>query len=187
MVWSQGEIVDGESYPTGESFTQIYKSDDKSGYLFEKLLKINFIFISSAIFKRANIKSIKFNETMKYLNDHQFFTDLAYKYEYRFIKEPLAKYRLHGDNSIFSDKRDWYKDSVLLNKYCLQKYGKELSNKTKINTCYTISRTLLHNAIKPKFWNKNLIHVIIPLIQLNTLLIKDLSYNITQKPRVKEN
>ena len=90
VVWSEGEIIDQNSTPTGETFTQINLATDKkkSGEIFEDLLNANFIFLSSLIHNRTFANGISFDQKLKYLNDYKFVVALANKHHFFFIKEP---------------------------------------------------------------------------------------------------
>lgn len=133
IVWSEGEIIDACGNSARKSFTELHMASrrDKSGNILEELLKGNFIFGSSLILKRENLGSIKFNEALKYLNDYQFMVDLANRYEYFFIPVPLAKYRIHGKNSINSDRESWCKDGLIVGRYFLDNYGEVVKAETK--------------------------------------------------------
>jgi glycosyltransferase involved in cell wall biosynthesis len=135
IVWCEGEIIDRKSKPTGMTFTQLNGSQErkKSGDIFEELMYGNYVFLSSVIFSAENVRDIKFDEHLKYLNDYKFMVDLARKCKYYFIKEPLAKYRIHGTNTIFSDRLEWEKDSIKIGKYLKEKYGDQIPKKTKAN------------------------------------------------------
>lgn len=152
IVWSEGEIIDGKGRPTGETFTQKHGAlqRKKSGDIFEELLKGNFIFGSSFITKRENLRDVGFNEQFKYLNDWQFYVDLAKKYNYYYISEPLAKYRIHGSNTILSDRVGWQRDQIIIGEYFLQKYGNEISNEVKGKLFLNISRGYLEVGEKVK-------------------------------------
>ncbi|NJD98894.1 glycosyltransferase [Thermococcus sp. LS1] len=141
VVWSEGEIIDANGNPTGQAFTERHNATNrkKSGRIFEELLKGNFIFGSSMILKRKNLDKIRFDESLKYLNDYKFVVDLAWKYEYHFIKNPLAKYRIHGRNTILSDKKGWLIDAVRVNKYFLEQYGDRISRKLRAMLYYRIA------------------------------------------------
>jgi glycosyltransferase involved in cell wall biosynthesis len=135
IVWSEGEIIDTESRPTGVTFTQRHKAltRKKSGDIFEELLYGNLISKSSIIFNLENARDIKFDEHMKYLNDYRFMVDLAEKYKFCFIREPLTKYRLHGSNSVFSDLQGWQRDAIIIGEYLMRKYGHQIPKKATAN------------------------------------------------------
>jgi len=146
VVWSEGLVIDAFGNPTGELFTQKYGAlkRKKSGNIFEELLKGNYICGQSVIFKKENIKNIKYDEKLKYLNDFKFMVDLAKRYKFYFIPEPLAMYRIHGENSILSDKINWQKDNIMIRNYFLQKYGDEISSKIKNKIMLSLSRSYLN-------------------------------------------
>jgi glycosyltransferase involved in cell wall biosynthesis len=134
VVWSEGEIIDQNSTPTGETFTQINLATEKkkSGEIFEDLLHANFIFLSSLIHNRIFAKDILFDQKLKYLNDYKFVVALANKHNFLFIKEPLVKYRMHGKNSnMHSNKEAWHQDVVIINEHFLKEYQKEIPKRTK--------------------------------------------------------
>lgn len=135
LVWSEGEVIDGSGYPRGFSFTQMHRASKKrkSGNILLELIDDNFIFGQSLITKTEYAKCVKYNSQLKYLNDYQFMVDLASQHDFLFIPEPLAKYRIHGKNSILRDKSDWLADRIMLRTYFLQKYGNVMSNNLKAN------------------------------------------------------
>ena len=166
VVWSEGEIINESGIPTGVTFTQKYNASrrKKSGDIFEELLYGNYVFGSSLIAKKENIEDIKFDECLKYLNDYRFVVDLAKKYKYHFIQEPLAKYRIHGRNAILSDEKAWLQDEIIIGEYFLRRYGNELSSRLEANLVFRIgtaySRLGKTTIAKRFFWkaiNSNLL------------------------------
>jgi teichuronic acid biosynthesis glycosyltransferase TuaG len=133
VVWSEGEVIDKNGVPTGKTFTQINLASNKkkSGTLFEELLYSNFIFDSSLIYKRDLTKGIQFDEQLKYLNAYKFLVHLATKHQFLFIEEPLAQYRIHGKNTLLTDKEGYDQDRVILYEYFLRAYSEEISKATK--------------------------------------------------------
>ncbi len=159
VVWGEGVIIDGEGKPTGQTFTQVYNSVDrkKSGDILEELLKGNFILSTSRMLKRENLRQLRFNEELKFLNDYQFAVDLASRYHYHFIKEPLVKYRFHGMNTVLRETEGFYWNEIALRKYFLQAYGDRVSNETKA-LIYSISTEMLKSRIQSKaheIWLQN--------------------------------
>ena len=142
IVWSDGAIIDQNSAPTGKMFTQIScaSTRKKSGRLFEELLCGNFIFLSSLIHKRVIAEGIQFDEKLRYLNDYKFLVDLAKKREFYFMKEPLAKYRIHGKNSVSHDTKGLGQDHVIVFKYFLGEYSSEIPQRTKSILYFHLSR-----------------------------------------------
>lgn len=133
VVWTQGEIIDDKSNYIGRKFT--HPSRKTSGNIFKSLLRGNYILFSSLIFKRENVRNLKFYENLKIISDFPFELALAKKYEYYFIDEPLTKYRIHGTNTI-NPKND-NKERILLHDitlvvyHVLNTYNSEISRKLK--------------------------------------------------------
>jgi len=184
VVWGNQIIVDAESIPTGETSSEKYQNATANGYIFEEVVN-SWIAGSSMILKRKNIKDIKFNESLKYLNDSQFYLDTAYNYEYFFMEEPIAKYRLHGDNASFGDIEDikgWYHDSLLLCIYIFQEYGNKLSYKALksifYKTCIVPFIIGTHNDLLNKF---NLIYPIYTSLVFIFLSTKNIPMIIKNK------
>jgi glycosyltransferase involved in cell wall biosynthesis len=134
VVWTQGGIIDAQGKATGETFTQIHGMEQrqKSGDIFNELLKGNFIFGSSRILKHANLEGIRWNETLKYLSDYQFAVDLAWKYKFYFIPEPLTQYRIHGQNTATRDISGHLRDTIPLGRYFLSQYGDKMENQSRL-------------------------------------------------------
>ena len=134
VVWSEGLIIDETDTPTGETFTGMNHSQDRerNGYIFEDLLKGNHILASSMIFKRENLRGIKFNDQFEYLNDFQFNVEMARLYKFYFIQEPLVYYRVHSRSTVQADYEGHILDYPKVGLYFLEKYGQDISNAGKI-------------------------------------------------------
>lgn len=187
IVWSEGIIIDTRSNPTGELFTQRYGDykRKKSGSIFEELLKGNYICGQSVIFKRENIKNIKFDEKLKYLNDYKFMVDLARRYEFYFIPEPLAMYRIHGENTINLERENCFKEDIIIRKYFLQEYANEIQTKTKASISFTIGKLNLHfgEKINARKWIYNAIKFD-PLYSLKQILLYYVFKNLNKIKRI---
>jgi len=136
IIWTEGEIIDKNSKPIGKKFTQKYNSLRKkmSGNIFEELLHDNIIFFASLMFKRENLGSLRFNEKFNVINDYQLEVALAKNYDYFFISEPLAMYRLHDYNTIYSENRaPIEKEYILISKLFLEKYSEDIPNRIKLH------------------------------------------------------
>lgn len=157
IVWSEGEIINADGFPTNETFTQLNLASDakKSGDIFEILLNHNYIFMSSLIFKRDFATKIMFDRRLKYLNDQKFVAQLAKEHEFYYIEEPLVKYRVHGKNSILTDEKNWSVDRINLSNFFLNEYGKQISKKTKADLLFTIgwSYSLLNENRLSRFFS----------------------------------
>lgn len=133
IVWSEGEIIDGNGKSLNKKFTDLARASHKkkSGRIFYELLNGNYIFGSTLMFKREAMNGIYYDTKLKYLNDFIAMLDLAKKNSFYFIEEPLGKYRVHSSNSVGQDKRMWVQDRWLLSQEVLEKFGEVLPKKTK--------------------------------------------------------
>jgi teichuronic acid biosynthesis glycosyltransferase TuaG len=140
IVWSEGEVIDHKGQPVGKSFSEITEavSRKKSGDIFEELLRRNYIFASTLLYKRMNLGEIRYDESLMYLNDYKFVLDLARKYEFYYIAEPLAQYRVHWKNTISGSdpeaekrRRRAHLDALALGQEALRHYAYVVSDTTK--------------------------------------------------------
>ncbi len=141
VVWTEGEVINDEGQQVGSSFSEKtgrYDSRKKSGDIFQELLFDGaFIFGSTVLVKKANLGGILFDERLIYANDWKFYLDLAAKYEFFYISEPLAKYRIHESNTWGvkgpqgPDRRLGNQDLILVREYRLKQYPYKLSAEAK--------------------------------------------------------
>ena len=158
IVWSEGEIIDGEGTPTNQAVTRhMFCPPKKSGNLFQELLREDFVFGQSAILKTKYAQETAFNENLQYVADHQFFAELAKKHEFVFIDEPLAIYRVHGQNTSSKNEKLWFKERIILRKNFLEKYSGEISRQSKADLYYKIGHAyggLGEKALAQQFYLK---------------------------------
>jgi len=143
VVTSEASIIDDRGNPTGQTFSQIKNAvkRNKSGDIFEELLIGNFV--HDLILKRENLKGLKYDEQLKYLNDYKFVVDLSSQYNFFFIPEPLCMYRIHGQNTMASDAENWRRDIIKFGQDVLRKYGRTISNRTKARVCLTMAASFV--------------------------------------------
>lgn len=139
IVWSEGEIINGEGTKTGLLVSQhLHAPVNKNGNLFEPLLREHFVFRQSMIFKAEYTKKLRFDPALEYVNDHRFLVNLAVNHEFLFMPEVLAKYRLHGKNITLQKDIEWAKDKIRIRRYFLDEYGGIISRKAKADINYQI-------------------------------------------------
>jgi glycosyltransferase involved in cell wall biosynthesis len=150
VIWSEGEVIDDKGQPIGLSFSELNKTvyKKKSGHIFEDLLLGNYIFGSTLFCKKHNLAGIRFDERLRYLNDYKFALELAQKWDFYYVAEPLAKYRIHDRStlgrrlngsaigSITNPKleervRISMMEEVTVREQMLQQYDNTVSTKTK--------------------------------------------------------
>ncbi len=137
IVWSEGQIIDRHGRLLGKTFSEWVKSTSKtkSGDLFQTLLAGNYVFGSTLMYKKANLDGLRYDERLLYNNDYKFLLELAGKYEFYCIAEPLAKYRMHGKNTLGPEatekRRTAYAEEIWIRREALQKYQGEIPDDSK--------------------------------------------------------
>jgi glycosyltransferase involved in cell wall biosynthesis len=99
MVYSQACIIDEQGQlrnngaPAGKALAD-------SGRAFEDLLKDNAIPVLTAVIGRDCLEDVGFfRENLKALSDWDLWLRIALKWPIAFVAEPLALYRIHGNNT----------------------------------------------------------------------------------------
>jgi glycosyltransferase involved in cell wall biosynthesis len=146
VVWSDGEIIDETGKISAKLFVDLHgaRKRKKSGKILDELLAGNYVFGTSRILKRANMNGIRFEESLRYLDDYRFEIDLAKRYEYYYINEPLAKYRIHPRNTIFSKKREIVEERLNLCKELMREFNGDMSNRTRSRNLSTIGKDYIN-------------------------------------------
>ena len=72
----------------------------KDGYIYKDLIENYNVGILTTLIKKSLLKKSKVNFDSKYdiIGDYDFFIRLSKKYKFRFIKQPIATYRIHQKN-----------------------------------------------------------------------------------------
>jgi len=146
VVWSDGVIIDETGEVSAKLFVdlQCARKRKKSGRILDELLAGNYVFGTSRILKRTNINGIRFDEKLRYLDDYRFEIDLAKRYEYYYIDEPLAKYRIHPRNTILSNRRDLVEESLSLCKEFIREFDSDMSNRTRARNLSAIGGAYIY-------------------------------------------
>jgi glycosyltransferase involved in cell wall biosynthesis len=138
IVWTEAQVIDEGGQSVGSSFSELARSvsKKKSGDIFEELLpQADYIFGSTLLYKRANLGTILYDERLIYANDWKFYLDLAAKYEFCYIQEPLAQYRRHAENTSKGPENRKMRladqDLILLREYLLSEYPHRMSAEAK--------------------------------------------------------
>ena len=106
------------------------------------IIEGNFIFYSSVVMRNERLKSgTRFSEHINRSMDWLFFCSVLKNSACIAVKEPLAVYRIHGNNLQVAAHRSPFKNDARL--HVIREYGMFLSKKAKSNSYYVISRDLL--------------------------------------------
>lgn len=139
IVWSEGQIIDGDGALTGKTVTEHnYSPTKRSGNIFQELLREDFIFGQSVLMKTEIAQKYRFNENLRFVNDHQYFVELSREHAFVFMPEPLAKYRVHGENSTQKNMKLWFKERIMLRNYLIRMYGDQISTPSLADIYYKI-------------------------------------------------
>jgi glycosyltransferase involved in cell wall biosynthesis len=140
IVWSEGELIDHAGRSIGKSYSEYYEavSKKKSGDLWQELLPVNYIFHSTVLYKKRNLGDVRYDEAILALPDKKFFQDLARQYQFHYIAEPLAKYRIHGDNASRGSDSEGLKrrrigaeEDFSIVEDAMRQYGNEIPRETQ--------------------------------------------------------
>jgi glycosyltransferase involved in cell wall biosynthesis len=145
VVWTEADVIDENDNNTGQLWTQRYKAEErnKSGDIYFELLLGNFITSQSTIFRREAVENIKYDTSLAYVNDYKFVLDLSKKYQYRFISEPLIKYRVHSGNISSRNSKLWVRDMIKLYTEELEQMGEIMPRKIRGTLFYRLSKYFL--------------------------------------------
>lgn len=139
IVWSEGQIINGNGALTGRTLTNfLFSPTKKTGHIFQELLREDFIFAQSILMKTEIAQKFSFDENLRYVNDHQFFIDVARDHDFIFMPEPLAMYRLHGQNITSKNQKLWLKERIILRNHLIEKYKGEISAQSLADIYYKI-------------------------------------------------
>lgn len=141
IIWSEGAIIDAEGDSIGISFTDLCgaRRRKKNGDLFNSLVRDNYVFGQSVVLRKSSLECVSYDEDMKYLSDYQMFLDLASRFHYSFIPEPLVRYRIHGKNTSAGDSDGWARDAIKVKTHILTEYSDRISTTQK---CFAVIRII---------------------------------------------
>jgi glycosyltransferase involved in cell wall biosynthesis len=113
VVWSDGLVIDEdgallertynerlEEFFLSKAALPDVRGRKKDGFILHDLLKELNIFLQSVATRREHFRDEKFDESIKFSNDYLIMVDLAANHPFRFIDEPLARYRMHSKNTV---------------------------------------------------------------------------------------
>jgi glycosyltransferase involved in cell wall biosynthesis len=155
VSYSEGELIYSSNYKKetwgskSENFlfSDIHRSPKhRNEDLLDELLKGNFIFYSSLLLKTKVFNTIEFNNLIRRSMDWIFLLEVAKKYKFGYLEQPLANYRLHGDNlqaKVFKTH-----EVILPRIFVLNNYKNLMSRRTIAYHYYALSRNVLDIKVK---------------------------------------
>jgi len=128
VVYCDSIIITEDSIPTGDRFSDIHNNRKPNGNIFNELCLNNFINTPTVIFRRICINNcMYFNEEYKYLEDWIYWLELASEFKFRYIDEPLVRYRVHN-RSTNMDGHGYKMHRIKAYKYIAAKYPNLMGN-----------------------------------------------------------
>jgi glycosyltransferase involved in cell wall biosynthesis len=142
IVYTEMEVIDESGQPVGSTLSEVRGITAKqTGDVFHDLLaRCEFFLGSNIICKRANMDGIRYDEDLTYANDIKLYLDLAAKYAFYFIPEPLVQYRTHGSNTCGIEgfqgdaRRVYCQEDIIVLEYALSQWQHRMSAKVKATT-----------------------------------------------------
>ena len=134
IVWSEGDVIDSEGNNLNMKFVDdLHHATErqKEGDIVKEILKGFFIFGQSVLIPKELLQGISFNEDFRYYNDYLFYLYVFSNGKAKYIPEPTAAYRIHGNNSILSNRELWAVDTLNLAQYIFDYFYEHLDAYTK--------------------------------------------------------
>jgi glycosyltransferase involved in cell wall biosynthesis len=100
VVYSDALIVDHQGAAV-ELYTEAMPGARPSGLVLGELSRRCFLTVSSLV-RRSALEGIRFDQSMNFAEDYDFWRRLAGKWEFRYLNEPLMCYRYHELMSVHS-------------------------------------------------------------------------------------
>jgi glycosyltransferase involved in cell wall biosynthesis len=126
-------------------FSNIHRNPNvKEGEIFKELIIGNFIFYSSILIKSSLLVETQFNNLIRRSMDWLFLIKATKNIKVGYLKEPLAIYRIHGEN--LQNKISDSLEVTLPRKYVLSNYQDQMSSRTKSDHYFAIARSILNET-----------------------------------------
>ena len=118
------------------------------GRIFNQLLKINFVPLLTAIFKRDLFMEVSgVSEHMEVAEDYDLFVKLSCLTKFRAVQEVVSYYRLHNNNTSIVKQEQYFSEiSEIINRYFPDKAA--ISGLAVHNTVFSISKIRNGELIK---------------------------------------
>lgn len=144
VVYSDAWIIDAAGCKSGKRFSDGDSRRLRSGYIRNELLAWGgFLCLSSAVARRELVAQVGwFEPSFTIVEDTDMWFKLADVTEFACCTEPLACYRLHGTNSIFTRRERHFRETIAL-----------LSREIRRGRIDQWSRTPAHVRLFEASWN----------------------------------
>lgn len=132
VVWGDALVIDEEGNLMPKTVSEYYSLPNtvKDGDRFEQLLHGDIICFQTLLHKRSGIR---FDERLPPWEDYLYVVDLASSCRFRYIEEPLTKYRIHGTNITIAYSSRTPELEVLFSSIVMERYAQRLSRKSRVD------------------------------------------------------
>ena len=139
LTYCDAIIIDEGGIPTGLRFSDLCGGKRKmTGYLFGELCLRNFINMQTVVFRKGCIQDSRlFNEGIKYVEDWLGWIMLARHHNFIYLDDPLARYRVHRNNTATLYKRGVEENRLKVYKEVIRHYP-DLQAKLRSKIFYEI-------------------------------------------------
>jgi glycosyltransferase involved in cell wall biosynthesis len=148
VVWTEAEIIDESGQPVGSTWSELKTGAlaKQTGDFFHDLLgRWESLIPSTMLFKRANLGDIRYDESLRYTNDYKLNLELAAKYAFYRIPEPLTQYRIHESNTCGireyqgEARRVNLQEIIMVLEYALSQWHHQMSAEAKATVFMTLA------------------------------------------------
>ncbi|EKD74613.1 MAG: glycosyl transferase family protein [uncultured bacterium] len=151
LVYSDGYIINSQGSLL-EVFSEKYIFF--RGFIFEKLMKQDFIPFQSVMMRRSLFERIYFSENFEVVEDLDMLLKVAYEYEIDYVPARLMKYRWHTENASHREVEAPIKEVIEIRKFWINKIsdrGRNLFLRKLLSADYlTYSNWLLDQRREPE-------------------------------------
>jgi tetratricopeptide (TPR) repeat protein/glycosyltransferase involved in cell wall biosynthesis len=137
VVWADAVVIDDngellertyierfEEFFLSKSSLPEVKARKKEGFILNDLLKELHIVGQSMTTRLEHMVEFGWDESIPWSNDYLLFVNLAEKYPFRFIDEPLARYRVHSTNTVRREsERVRYPEQIMMRHLFLERFA----------------------------------------------------------------
>jgi glycosyltransferase involved in cell wall biosynthesis len=109
LTYCDSQIIDENGVPTGQLFSdQFPPPQSHSGGLFEELTVTNFINTQTVVVRRCSLgDTLFFDESIRCGEDWWLWIRLSRSHQFLYERRALAEYRVHPQNTAFTQKRNF--------------------------------------------------------------------------------
>jgi glycosyltransferase involved in cell wall biosynthesis len=148
-------IIDERGRSTGQRFSELYPLPRQpSGWLFDELVRRNFINVQSAMIRRSCLQTVpRFDEDLGVLEDWWFWVQLSPHHRFLYTSERLARYRVHSASSAVALSRRYPVNRVRIFRRLLARYA--VSSAARAEIAFKMGVDLC--VVRKESWGRRLL------------------------------